>query len=67
MRRALLLLLAGAAAALGLVQVGPPPDQGPTFATEDVTDPDRAVASPSVWYCPWVEAGDIVDTDILVA
>lgn len=67
MRRVLLLLLAGAAAALGLVQVGPPPDQIPTFATEDVTDPDRAVASPSVWYCPWVEAGDIVDTDILVA
>lgn len=67
MRRGLLLLLAGTLAAFGWIQVAPPPSQGPAFGSVDVIDPDGAVSSPSVWYCPWVEAGDIVDTDILVA
>ncbi|GMR01780.1 MAG: hypothetical protein BMS9Abin20_0099 [Acidimicrobiia bacterium] len=67
MRRALLLLLAGLTTAVGLIQVAPPPDEGPNFATVDVAEPDGAVSSPSVWYCPWVEAGDIVDTDIMVS
>jgi len=67
MRRALLLLLAGFTAAVGLIQVAPPPEEGPNFATVDAAEPDGAVSSPSVWYCPWVEAGDIVDTDIMVS
>ncbi len=67
MRRALLLVLAGLATVVGLNQVAPPPDEGPEFGTVDVVEPDGAVASPSVWYCPWVEAGDVVDTDVMVA
>lgn len=67
MRRALLVLLAGFATVIGVTQIGPPPDEGPVFGTVDIAEPDGAVAKPSVWYCPWVEAGDVVDTDILVA
>ncbi len=67
MRRALLLLLAGFASVVGLIQVAPPPVEGPDFGTVDVVEPDTAVSSPSVWYCPWVEAGDVVDTDVMVA
>ncbi|MEN8041227.1 MAG: DUF5719 family protein [Actinomycetota bacterium] len=67
MRRTLLLILAGFAVVAGLLQVPPPPDEVPDFGTIDVTEPDGAVASPSFWYCPWVEAGDVKDTDIMVA
>jgi len=67
MRRGLLFMLAVIAAAVGVIQVAPPPGEGPVFGAVDVVEPDGAVASPSVWYCPWVEAGDVVDTDILVA
>jgi hypothetical protein len=67
MRRAILILLAGFAAVLGFIQVAPPPPSQPNFGTIDVIEPDGAVSSPSVWYCPWVEAGDVVDTDVMVA
>lgn len=67
MRRALLLLLAGLVTVVALVQVAPQPEPAPNFGTIDAGDTGGAVSSPSTWYCPWVEAGDIVDTDILVA
>ena len=59
MRRALLLLLAGVASVAGLIQVAPPPVEGPDFGTVDVVEPDGAVSSPSVWYCPWVEESEL--------
>lgn len=67
MRRVLLLILAGFVAVLGGMQIAAPSQEGPTFGVVDILDPDVAVSSPSVWFCPWVEAGGIVDTDILVA
>lgn len=67
MRRTILLIIAGVLGFLGLVQVAPVAEEGPSFGTVDVAIPDGAVASPSVWYCPWVEAGDIVDSDVIVA
>ncbi|MDK1019017.1 MAG: DUF5719 family protein [Actinomycetota bacterium] len=66
MRRTLLLLLAGFAAAFGFIQVAPPIEPGPNFGTTDIVVQDGAVSSPSVWYCPGIESGDVVDTDVLV-
>lgn len=67
MRRVILILLAGFAAVVGLIQVAPPAPDVPDFAAADVIEPDGAVSSGSTWYCPWVEAGDVVDTDVIVA
>ncbi len=67
MRRLLLLVAAAAIGVVGFVQVAPPGAEPPGFGGTDDTLPDGAVASPSVWYCPWVEAGDIVDSDIVFA
>lgn len=67
MRRTILILFAGLAAVVGLIQIAPPPPEVPDFGTVDIDEPDGAVASQSTWYCPWVEAGDVVDTDIMVA
>lgn len=67
MRRVLVFVAAAAIAVVGLIQVAPPATEPPDFGGIDDTLPDGAVASPSVWYCPWVEAGDIVDSDIVFA
>ena len=67
MRRLILLAIAALVGFFALVQTEPPATGGPNFGAVDVTIPDGAVASPSVWYCPWVEAGDIVDSDVIVA
>lgn len=67
MRRLLLLVAAAALGFVALTQVAPPPTSAPDFGASDVTLPDGAVPSPSAWYCPWVEAGDVVDTDVVVA
>jgi hypothetical protein len=67
MRRIILVVLAGLAAVVGVMQVAPSPTPPPEFGAIDIIEPDGAVSSPSVWYCPWVEAGDVVDTDMLVA
>jgi hypothetical protein len=66
-RRLILLAIAALVGFFALVQTEPPATGGPNFGAVDVTIPDGAVASPSVWYCPWVEAGDIVDSDVIVA
>jgi hypothetical protein len=68
MRRILLLALAGCLGIIGLIQVDTPPSEPPVWGAIDVTDPGSgASASPSAWYCPWIEAGDIVDSDVIVA
>jgi hypothetical protein len=66
MRRLLPLLVASIFGIVGIVQVAPPAGPGPDFGDQDVSQDDGAVASPSAWYCPWVEAGDVVDTNIVV-
>ena len=67
MRRTLLLVIAGVLGFVALLQAAPEPAASPAFSTTDDTVPEGAVASPSVWYCPWVEAGDVVDSDVVVA
>lgn len=66
MRRVLLLIAAGALAFIGFVQVAPPAETPPDFGATDTTEPDSATGRPSAWYCPWVEAGDVVDTTVVV-
>ncbi len=67
MRRAVLLLLAGLIGVVGLMQVPGEPPAAPEWGEVGGADPGSgAVASPTVWYCPWVEAGDVVDTDVIV-
>lgn len=68
MRRILLLAVAGCLGVIGLTQVDAPPTDPPDWGAIDITDPGSgASASPSAWYCPWIEAGDIVDSDVIVA
>ena len=68
MRRMVLLALAAVAGFVGFVQVAPPQPEPPAFGAPEVEDPGAgAVASPSAWYCPWVEAGDVTDSDVMVA
>lgn len=67
MRRVLLAIAAGVIGVVAVTQIAPPDAEAPEFGDTDVTIPDGAVASPSAWYCPWVEAGDVVDSDIVVA
>ena len=68
MRRLLLLLVASVLGVVGLIQTAPNAATGPDFGDVDFGDSgDAAVASPSAWYCPWVEAGDVVDSDLIVA
>lgn len=67
MRRAILLFAAGALAFVGFVQLGPAEPAVPDFGTTDTTEPDGAGGRPSAWYCPWVEAGDVVDSTIVVS
>lgn len=66
MRKLLLVLIASVVGIIGVIQVEPPPAPGPEFGSLDLSEDDGAVASPSVWYCPWVEAGDVVDTNIVI-
>lgn len=67
MRRAILLVAAAAIAAVGFVQLGPPAAPAPDFGSTDTSEPDGAGARPSAWYCPWVEAGDVVDSTIVIS
>lgn len=67
MRRALLAIVAAALGLLAVTLTGPEPVPPPDFGTIDITDNEGAAASPSAWYCPWVEAGDVVDSDVIVA
>jgi len=67
MRRLILLVAAGVLGVVGLVQVAAEPAAAPDFGAGDIVDSGgEATASPSAWYCPWVAAGDIVDSDVIV-
>ncbi len=61
------MLLSATIGIVAIIQVGPDVAPAPDFGDLDITEGDGAVASPTVWYCPWVEAGDIVDTNLVVA
>jgi len=67
MRRAVLLVLAALAGVAGLVQVAAPPPPAPEFESAHTGESDAAAANATVWYCPWVEAGDVLDTTLSVA
>ena len=67
MRRVLLMVAAALVAVVGLVQIGPPEPPAPEFESDAAGESDAAAANATVWYCPWVEAGDVLDTTIAVA
>ncbi len=67
MRRWILLAGAAAIAFIGFVQVAPTSPSPPDFGSTDTTEPDEAGGRPSAWYCPWVEAGDVVDSTVVVS
>ncbi len=67
MRRAILLVLAALVAFLGVLQVAPGAAPAPEFDLGAGDHPDGASAVPSAWYCPWVEAGDVIDSALAVA
>jgi len=66
-RRAALLILAALAGFVGFVQVAAPPPPAPEFESSHIGESDAAAANATVWYCPWVEAGDVLDTTVVVA
>ncbi len=67
MRRTILLVLAAFVGFVGILQVAPVATPSPDFQLDDGMHPDGASAVPSAWYCPWVEAGDVMDSAIAVA
>lgn len=67
MRRIVLLVLAVAAVVAGVVQTGPEAAPAPEFELSQADQADGAEANPTVWYCPWIEAGDILDSAISLA
>ena len=67
MRRFILAIAAALLGIAGFIQLAPDEAAAPDFGGTDTTIPDGAVSSPSAWYCPWVAAGDVVDTDIITA
>lgn len=67
MRRILLLVLAVAAVVAGVVQPGPEPAPDPEFEFAQSDQSDGAEANPTVWYCPWIEASDVLDSAVSMA
>jgi hypothetical protein len=67
MRKVLLVALAIFAVVIGVTQVGPEPDPSPEFGLAQTDQADGAEANPTVWYCPWIEAGDVLDSRISIA
>jgi len=67
MRRVALLVLAGLAGVAGFVQIAAPPPPAPEFESSHTGESDAAAANATVWYCPWVEAGDVLDSTVVVA
>ena len=67
MRKILLALLAAAAVIVGVIQVAPDPDPAPEFELAQAGQADGAEANPTVWYCPWIEASDVLNSTISMA
>ncbi|MCL1598961.1 MAG: DUF5719 family protein [Actinomycetia bacterium] len=67
MRRTILVVLAALVGFVGVLQVAPGATPPPEFNVGAGDHPDGAAAVPSAWYCPWVEAGDVIDSAISVA
>lgn len=66
MKRLAGFLLAGALAAYAIVLPEPAPPGGPEFVGPEAPAVG-ASASGSVWYCPWLDSGDIRDSAFLLA
>lgn len=65
--RRFLLLLAAAALTIGAAMLPPPPaPPEPDFSGEALID-DIAGAEGSVWYCPWLSAGAVRDSYLMLA
>lgn len=67
MKRFSLLLIAAAIAVFGIMQVAADDAPVPDFELARADQVDGAEANSTVWYCPWIEAGEILDSKISVA
>jgi len=67
MRKILLAMLAIAVVVAGATQVGPEADPAPEFELAQADQADGAEANPTVWYCPWIEASDVLESAITTA
>ena len=66
MKRVVGLILAGAAIAAATLLPKPPEPSGPDFTGPEERD-SVAVATASVWYCPWVASGALRDSSGMLA
>ncbi len=57
MKRIVIIVIVAALGTLALTRVAPLPLLPPDFGTTLPPEPDGAVRSSSVWYCPWVKSG----------
>jgi hypothetical protein len=57
MKRIVIIVFVAVLGTLALSRVGPVPLLPPDFGTTLPPEPDGAVRSSSVWYCPWVKSG----------
>ena len=57
MKRMVIIVIVAALGTLALTRVAPLPPLPPDFGTTLPPEPDGAVRSSSVWYCPWVKSG----------
>lgn len=67
MRRVVLLLLSGALVVGAFLAPRPPAPEGPSFTGAAVADEAAAGAQGSVWYCPWLNAGAVRDSWLMLA
>jgi len=67
MRKILLSVLAAVVVVAGVIQVAPEADPAPEFELAQAEQIDEAEASPTVWYCPWITASDVLESTISVA
>jgi hypothetical protein len=67
MKRIVLIVFAVVAVLAGVVVSGPVADPVPDFEIAEADQTDEAEANPTVWYCPWIAASDILDSTISVA
>ena len=66
MRQVLGLLVAGVLAAYAAVLPGPPPSPRPEFTGPEPPAVGASAVS-SLWYCAWLESGDVRDSAFLLA
>ena len=67
LRRLIALIAVVALALLAASQAAPGPPAEPTFGGTQAPEPESAVSKSSVWYCAWVDSGDVRDSFFGVA